>query len=170
MRDCPTSEGKTATPSWGLGLHLTDLGFRPKSTFTRGTVPPTSWAETRLPPSQSVTMKAWESLTRSLHYMLQSFCTSISPAGYLTHTLLILTTPELGQGQGLKQGYPPLHTILSDLDCTHLPARSYHRSVESKTGHFLHSELTTFCFNISSSKESTQLSARWKEPQTHKAF
>ena len=39
--------------------------------------------------------------------MLQSFCTSISPAGYLTHTLLILTTPELGQGQGLKQGYPP---------------------------------------------------------------
>ena len=39
--------------SW-LGIQWTDLGYQPKSTVTRGTLPPTPWAETGLSPSQSI--------------------------------------------------------------------------------------------------------------------
>ena len=40
-------------PLWGEGYTLTDLGYRPKSTTTRGKLPPTSGAETGLRPVYS---------------------------------------------------------------------------------------------------------------------
>ena len=42
---------------------------QPKSTATRGTLPPTAGPETRIPHSQSVMMRAWVSSTRSLHVL-----------------------------------------------------------------------------------------------------
>ncbi len=44
----PNSQGRTAISRWGL--HLTDLGCQPRSTVTRGTLPPTPGAETGLSP------------------------------------------------------------------------------------------------------------------------
>ncbi len=47
---------KAGQPLHGEGYTLTDLGHRPRSTVTRGTLPPTSGAETGLPLSMSVRM------------------------------------------------------------------------------------------------------------------
>ena len=45
----PDSQARTTTLTWGL--HLTDLGYQPRSTATRGTLPLTAGAETVLSPS-----------------------------------------------------------------------------------------------------------------------
>ncbi len=94
-------------------LHSTDLACRPRSTVTRGTLPPTPGAETGLPPSQSVRKYTRVSSTRSL--VGKAECTTFQTfsesnifkclaqgksvtIGIRTHTLL-LTVPELGSDE-----------------------------------------------------------------------
>ena len=61
------------TPFWKftsnlphITKHLIELGYRPKSVVSRDLLPPTSGAETVLPPSQSVRVYAWVPSTGSL--------------------------------------------------------------------------------------------------------
>ena len=64
MRDCLISQGQ-GQAFQDEGYTLTDLGYRPKTTVTRGRLPPTLGAETGLPPSQFVRMLALVSSTKS---------------------------------------------------------------------------------------------------------
>ena len=90
-------------------MPLTELASQPISTATRSTLPPTPVAETELPPSHSVGMKAWvyhplgawlvEQNTLPSQLLTKQLSKKVSlHTGYRTLTLL-LTTPELGSDE-----------------------------------------------------------------------